>query len=121
MARARHLAPIFAFLLSLVAPAMTCVLPDARMTVEERACCREMKGHCASMGMPASHGCCRQSVASHSDAVQPHSSSIPAVAVAFILPVSAHFDLRARSFERVSEPWHSPPVSPPSAVSVLRI
>jgi hypothetical protein len=40
MNRARHFALVYAFILVLIAPAMTCALPDARMTMQERACCR---------------------------------------------------------------------------------
>jgi hypothetical protein len=119
MGRLRHLTLVFTFILSLVAPAMTCALPDARMTVAERTCCREMEGHCASKGMPASHSCCHQTIANRFDAVQPHSTSIPALAVVAILP--AHFDLRAFAYESVSHQLPSAAVSPPSAISVLRI
>ena len=47
-------------LVSCVAPAMACMVPDAQMTVQERACCRMMKYQCAQMEMPASHGCCQK-------------------------------------------------------------
>jgi hypothetical protein len=121
MGRLRHLTLVFTFILSLVAPAMTCALPNARMTVAERTCCREMQGHCANKGMPASHSCCHQTIANHFDAVQPHSPSIPAIAVLAILPAPAHFDLRAFAYARVSHQLPSAAVSPPSAISVLRI
>jgi hypothetical protein len=121
MERARHLALAVIFILSLVAPAMTCAFPGAGMTAQERACCREMKGHCAGKGMPASHSCCRETIANRFDAVQPHAVSVPAIAVVGVLPPSSCFDLRALVYGRVSFAPQTPGVSPPSAVSVLRV
>jgi hypothetical protein len=121
MDRARHFALVFLFILSLIAPAMTCALPDAGMTMQERACCRDMKGHCAREGMPASHSCCRQTVANRFDAVQPHAVSVPALAVVAILPSPSYFDLRSFIYGRVSFPSQIPAASPPSAISVLRV
>ena len=122
MERARHLALVVIFILSLVAPAMTCAFPGAGMTAQERACCREMKGHCAGKGMPASHSCCRETIANRFDAVQPHAVSVPAIAVVGVLPSSSScFDLRSLVYERVNFAAQTPAVSPPSAVSVLRV
>jgi hypothetical protein len=124
MSRARHLALdmlIVVFILSLVAPAMTCALPDAGMTTQERACCREMKGHCASKGMPASHSCCHQTIANRFDAVQPHPVSVPAIAVVAILSTPSYFDFRSFVYGRVSFQSQTPAISPPSAISVLRV
>src|SRR5271170_5298328 len=47
-------------LVSCVAPAMACMVPNARMNTEERACCRAMKNQCGQMEMPESHGCCQK-------------------------------------------------------------
>jgi hypothetical protein len=122
MGRLRHLAFVLALVLSLLAPTMACALPNARMTPQEHACCQKMKGNCGSMRMPASHGCCQQSMqVNHFDAVRPESASVPAAVVIAVLPSPATFDLRSLSFERVSLKQHSPPISPPPTVSVLRI
>src|SRR5579859_6872310 len=45
---------------ALLTPTMACMVPDAPMTSEERACCQMMKNHCGEKGMPASHGCCKK-------------------------------------------------------------
>jgi hypothetical protein len=49
-------------LAALAAPAMACLVPGIAMTAQERDCCRHMAGQCDSMGMPASHSCCKAQV-----------------------------------------------------------
>jgi hypothetical protein len=122
MGRLRNLSVILALVLSLVAPAIACALPTAQMTAQEHSCCQKMKGHCGSMGMPASHSCCRPSIeANHFDAIQPKSAPLPSITVVAVLPSAALFYLRSLTYERVSWPQHSPPPSPPPTVSVLRV
>jgi hypothetical protein len=122
MRRLHHLSVVLALILSLLAPTMACALPNAQMTAQEHACCQKMKGNCGSMRMPASHSCCQQNMqANHLDAVQPESASVPVAAAIAVLPSPTIFDLRSLSFERVRLQQHSPPISPPPTVSVLRI
>src|SRR3954469_2359800 len=123
MGRLRQLAVVLALVLSLLAPAMVCALPSAQMTPQEHACCKKMKGNCGNMRMPTSHSCCQQSIqaTNHFDAIQPESVSVPMVAILAVLPSATIFDLRSLTYEHVSPPEHSPPTSPPPAVSVLRI
>jgi hypothetical protein len=122
MRRLHHLTVVLVLVMSLLAPTMACAFPNAQMTASEHACCKKMKGNCGSMRMPASHSCCQQNMqANHFDAVQPESVSVPAAAAIAVLPSPTTFDLRSPSFERVSLPQHSPPISPPPTVSVLRI
>lgn len=122
MGRLSHLAMILALVLSMLAPTMACALPNAQMTAQEKACCRMMKGHCGSMHMPASHGCCQKSMqANHLDAVQPQSISVQTIAVGAVLPSLTIFNHRVSVLERISPQQPSPPISPPSTVSVLRI
>src|SRR4051794_40357072 len=103
MGRLRHLAFVLALVISLLAPTMACVLPNAQMTASEHACCQKMKGNCGSMRMPASHTCCQQSMqANHFAAVQPESVSVPAAVAIAVLPLPTTFDLRSLSFERAS-------------------
>jgi hypothetical protein len=124
MGRLRHLAVVLGLILSLLAPTMVCALPNAQMTAQEHACCKEMKGKCGSMRMPASHSCCRESIqAGHFNAVQPESISVPSAVAVAVLPstMAFDFDLRSPGFEQISRNQNSPPISPPSVVSVLRI
>lgn len=122
MGRLRHLAFVLALVFSLLAPTMACALPNAQMTAVEHACCKKMKGNCGSMRMPASHSCCQQNMqANHFDAVQPESVSMTVAAAVAVLPSPATFDFRSPSFERISLQQHSPPISPPPTVPVLRI
>jgi hypothetical protein len=121
MHRARHLALVFGVILALMAPAMACALPDARMSTEEHACCRQMKGHCTGEGMPATHSCCHRNIANRFDAVQPHVAPVPDLAVVAILPTAPRFDFRPLAYVRVNCRAQIPADSPPSAVSILRI
>ncbi len=122
MRRLHHLTVVLALILSLLAPTMACALPNAQMTAQEHACCQKMKGNCGSMRMPASHSCCQPSMqANHFDAVQPESTSAPAAAAVAVLPSPTIFNFPSLSFERVPLQQHSPPISPPPTVSVLRI
>ena len=121
MKRARHPVLVFAFILALLAPAMTCALPGASMNVQERACCHEMKGHCSGAGMPASHSCCHENLTSRYDAVQPHAVTVPGITVVAILPAASHFDFRSFQYARIRCPAQTPAFSPPSIISELRI
>ena len=56
----RQLGVLVLLLVSWLTPAMACMVPDAQMNTEERACCRAMKNQCGRMEMPASHGCCQK-------------------------------------------------------------
>jgi hypothetical protein len=121
MKRAHHPALVFAFILALLAPAMTCALPGTSMNAQDRACCHEMQGHCAGAGMPASHSCCHENLASGVDAVQPHAVAVPGITVVAILPAALHFDICSVPYARVNCDAHAPALSPPSTVSELRI
>jgi hypothetical protein len=63
----RQLGALVLLLASCLAPAMACMVPDAQMSTEERACCRAMKNQCGQMEMLASHGCCQKTPASVHD------------------------------------------------------
>lgn len=122
----RQFALMLAVLLPLLVPVMACTLPSAHMSATENACCRQMKGQCGSMAMPASHGCCHKEVptASHwNAAVQANSTNIqinfstiaglPSSAIFTPLPVVLSKDTQ-RSGSTL-------PQSPPTAISILRI
>jgi hypothetical protein len=56
----RQFGVLVLLLVSCLAPAMACMVPNAEMSTQERACCRMMKNQCGQMGMPVSHGCCQK-------------------------------------------------------------
>jgi hypothetical protein len=101
-------------------PAMACALPNAQMTPAERACCVQMQRNCSGMDMPATHPCCQKQVRTDQAAVvqKSHLSSqwtviqiVPGTQMA--IPVSCGREQRPLSI--------SPPLSPPSTVTILRI
>ena len=110
-------------LVSCVAPAMTCVTPDAQMTIEERACCRMMKSQCGQMEMPTSGECCKKaSTSDHDNALKTETVSYHPVV--FVSVWVSSFELLAHqgaSNGWVRRPDHLPPKSPPSAITILRI
>ena len=113
-------------LLLLATPIMACLVPAAAMTAAERDCCKRMAQECGNKGMPQSHSCCQTTtVPDHLAAIKSSSdlnSRHPTLFVAYAIHPAATV---ATLPESGSSPWitdiHSPPVSPPVAVSVLRI
>jgi hypothetical protein len=111
-------------LVSWLAPAMACMVPDAQMTAEERSCCQTMHDECGQTDMPASHGCCQKTPllsllnnALDTKAVAFH----PAVVQVAWLPVSHLVNSDSAVAGWLEHSDYSPPQSPPSTVSILRI
>lgn len=119
----RQFGVLVLLLVSFLAPAMACMVPDAQMNPQEHACCRQMKNQCGQMEMPASHGCCQKTPPSvHDNALDTKSMDFHAVdapvvwlaAFGLVNSTSAVADWVERSND-------SPPDSPPSTISILRI
>jgi hypothetical protein len=119
----RQFGVLVLLLVSCLAPAMACMVPDMQMNAEERACCRTMSRQCGQTEMPASHGCCQKTLLKACDtaldtkAVTFHPIVVPVIWLAaseLVSPTSVVFGWVARS-------GYSPPKSPPSTISILRI
>lgn len=114
---------VLVLLVTCLTPAMVCMVPNAEMSTQERACCRMMKNQCGQMEMPASHGCCKKTLPSVHDSaldtkvIALHLVSIPAV----WLTVSELLNPTSVVTGSIELPDYSPPKSPPSAISILRI
>src|ERR1700737_3477777 len=81
----RQFGVLVLLLVSCLAPAMACMVPNAEMSSQERACCRMMKNQCGQMGMPASHGCCQKTPLSvHDNALDTKPVTLHPVVVAVI-------------------------------------
>jgi hypothetical protein len=119
----RQFGVLVLLLVSCLAPAMACMVPDALMNTEERACCRMMKNQCGQMGMPASHGCCQKTLPSvHDNALDTKSLTFhPAVVPVIWLAVSEFVNPYSAVTGWVDHPDYSPPKSPPATISILRI
>jgi hypothetical protein len=119
----RQIGVLVLLVVSCLAPAMACMVPDAQMNSEERACCRMMKNQCGQMTMPASHGCCQKAPPSI------HDNALDTKAVAFqpvVVPVNwlASTELvnpASAVTGWVEHPDYSPPESPPTTISILRV
>jgi hypothetical protein len=113
-------------LLLLATPIVSCLVPAAAMTAAERDCCKRMAEECGNKGMSESHSCCQTTtVPDHFAAIKSSSdvnSRHPTLFVAYAIHPAPTI---ARPPQSGSSPWaadiHSPPVSPPVAISVLRI
>jgi len=112
-------------LVLLATPIMACVIPAATMSAAERDCCKRMGPECGK-GMAKSHSCCQtETVPNHLPAIKSSSdvnSSHLALVLAHALPP---IPIVTTMPESGSSPWapdiHSPPVSPPVTISILRI
>ena len=118
----RQIGVLVVLVASCLTPAMACMIPGAPMTTEERACCRMMQNQCEQMEMPASQSCCHTAPSNLFDnalnakAVGLHPVAITVVWLAspeLLNPTSATGSLGHHDF--------SPPQSPPSTISILRI
>jgi hypothetical protein len=98
---------------------VTCMVPGAEMSAQERACCRTMKNQCGQMGMPASHGCCQKAPPSvHDNALVTKTVALSPVAITAIWLTA--YELLHPASVVVGWVGH-PDYSPPPAVSILRI
>jgi hypothetical protein len=125
MKSVRQFALILTVLLPLLAPTMACALSNVHLSPAERACCKQMKGECGSMGMPASHGCCQKEMptADHWNAmvqVQSANIQIDLTAVAG-LPPAILITLPVSTSDPAQWPASTLPQSPPPTISILRI
>jgi hypothetical protein len=116
---------VLALALSLQAvPLMACMIPDSLLTEEERACCKAMADDCGQMEMPSSHSCCTVTVhqgdpflvnSRFASGPLQSAAGVPLIGGSDVfLPLT----LMQRPFVALI---HSPPVSPPSVFSILRI
>src|ERR1700748_3632583 len=81
----RQFGVLVLLLVSCLAPAMACMVPNAAMSTQERACCRLMKNQCGQMEMPASHGCCQKTpLGVHDNALNTRSVTLHPVVVAVV-------------------------------------
>ena len=113
-------------LLLFAAPIMACAVPAMAMSAAERECCKRMAQECGNRGMAKFHSCCQTVlVPDHLPAIKT-SSDVGSIHLTLAL-VHALPPLPTISAipESGSSPWaadiHSPPVSPPAGIFVLRI
>ncbi len=123
MRAVRQLGVLVLLLASSLTPAMACMVPAARMTPEERACCRMMNHQCGQVQMSKSSGCCQKAPASSLDnalATRPSASHPIPVSIVW-LTASELLNQVPSEAGRFEHADYSPPKSPPSTISILRI
>jgi hypothetical protein len=102
---------------------MACMIPNAEMSTQERACCRAMNNQCGQMEMPVSQTCCQKTTpGTHDDALATKAVSFhPIVAPVIWLAAFELVKPLVSVVEWVEGPEHSPPQPPPATISILRI
>jgi hypothetical protein len=109
-------------LVTCLAPAMACMVPNAQMTAEERACCRTMKNHCGQVEMPASHSCCQKTPPSvHGNAWATKAVALHPAVVHTIWLAASELTNQTSAAGWVERPDYPPPNSQPPTISILRI
>jgi hypothetical protein len=107
---------------SCLTPAMACMIPGAPMTTEEQACCRTMQNQCEQMEMPASHGCCHKTPPNVFDnALYAKAVGLNPVAITVVWLASPELLNPTSATGWIEHRDYSPPKSPPSTISILRI
>ncbi len=123
----RQFGAVLLLLVSCMTPAMACMASvsqaASQMTAEEQACCRMMKSQCGQMAIPGSTDCCKDVLPAGRDSVVT-TDPVSFHHAVFAALWASSFDLMAPP--AVAEGWlarpkHSPPKSPPSLVSALRV
>jgi len=119
----RRFGALVLMMASFLTPTMACVVADSPMTSEERACCHLMKRECGQKGMPASHGCCKQTVGSvYENALNTKAFVLhPVASTGVRLAASELLNPTSIATWRTEHIELSPPKHPPSTISVLRI
>jgi hypothetical protein len=114
---------LFLLLVSYLTPAMACMVPNAAMSTEERACCQVMKSQCGQAEIPASHGCCQKTALGvHDSALDRNVTSFHPVAAPVIwLAASEPVNPASAITGWVERPDYALPKSPPATISILRI
>ena len=117
----RQLGVLVLLAATFVSPAMACMTPSAPMTAEERSCCRMMHNQCEQMGMSASHGCCQKVPRNIYAIPATKADSLHSVVITFVWLASLELLNPTSATGRVEHHDFSPPQSPPSTISILRI
>lgn len=119
----RQFGVLVLLLVTCLAPAMACMLPGAQLTVEERACCRMMQDQCGQIEMPESHGCCHKAPLTVYDRALAKNSEVQHLDLTPVMWLTTSELLAAESSVIGCVEHHdfSPPQSPPSTISILRI
>jgi hypothetical protein len=119
----RQFGVLVLLLVTCFTPAIACMVPDAQMSAQERACCHTMKNQCGQMEMPASHGCCQKTPPSiHDNALVTKAVAFHPVALTVVwLTASELLNPNSAVTAGVEHADYSPPKSPPFTISILRI
>lgn len=100
-------------------PVSACLRPAAKMTVEQRECCRKMAGRCEASVMPRSHSCCQHPASLQAATAKKIQKNDFGSAVA--MPMGTASPVPRIISRSCAAMFESPPESPPQMITVLRI
>lgn len=109
-------------LLFLGVPGVDCLVPNARMSTAEKACCQQMAGQC-DMNMGGKHSCC-QKIVHHDDAdLNDLSRPVAPPLCSYVAMLEPAFSLHVlvQSFVLFERPLRSPHDPPSPSIEILRI
>ncbi len=116
---------VIALALSLAPAAVAaCLVPLAEPTATERECCRIMPADCDQRQMPVAHACCQPTVRTETVvfvAAKSFSAAPPLESSGPVDTASVSTAPGLAAADGTLFTIHSPPESPPGAVTILRI
>lgn len=102
-------------------PLMACMVSGDVLTEDERECCQQMADNCGAAMMPDSHSCCKTTVQQMDPYLKNSSFDLSGSQTALAQVAAIDFATPVTMVPVQPAQAHSPPVSPPETLSVLRI
>ncbi len=121
--RLTQMIALLTLLLTCATPVMACMIPDAQMSAQERACCRMMNSQCGQTGMSGMPDCCGKGPANLQAAALRPSASFYNVRTVFLTSsvLDALLTPGFTSLGWITLPDRSPPLRSKPTNSPLRI
>ena len=101
-------------------PLMACMMETVSLSVSEAQCCQKMKGDCHNSVGPASHKCCR-TLPSSPEASTTTKTTPPTLATVAVVTAQVNPSVTSLAELFAGSSDSSPPGSPPSTHTILRI
>jgi hypothetical protein len=102
-------------------PLMACIVSGDVLTEAERECCQQMADNCGSAMMPDSHSCCKNTVQQIDPYLKNSCFDFSFSSTALVQVAAIDISAPPTLVPMHAAQAHSPPVSPPETISILRI
>jgi|SRR5690348_8500874 hypothetical protein len=118
MPKGRSTLIISVLLLCTTVPSLRCLIPTARLSAAERACCKRMAGECGRI--PSTHECCKKALSNAQPAVTASKTVIAAPEVVLGTHIAASLAILLQPI-LLTVAQLLDPSPPPSTLTGLRI